>query len=86
MRCVGKRPASRVLWLARHRIRSRIDRSLAEFRTKGEEHTIELEQQLFCIRDAIETEGGPAPFVHREIWDKDFDSRLGPLGGSSADA
>jgi hypothetical protein len=69
-----------VLWLAGRRIRGSIDRSVAELWTKGETRTIEMEQQLSRLRDAIETDGGSAPFVHRAIWDKGFDFRLGPLG------
>lgn len=62
-----------VLWFAGRRLGRSIDRSLAAFWASSESRMAELEKQMSHLRTAIEDEGGPAPFVRRALWDKDFD-------------
>jgi hypothetical protein len=62
-----------VLWFAGRRVRRSVDRSLAEFWASSESQMGELEKELSGLRTGIEDEGGPAPFVLRALWDKDFD-------------
>jgi hypothetical protein len=65
-----------VLWFGRRSIRRAVTAACDEFWAGSDELTSRMRSDLADLRAAIDEEGGPAPFVHRLLWDRDFDPEL----------
>jgi hypothetical protein len=68
-----------VLWFAGGRVRKHVERTVAEIWAKSDQATADLSAALAQLDSDTEAEGGPTPFVHRCLWDEDFDGGLGQL-------
>lgn len=75
-----------MLWFAQRRIGRPIDRSMAAFWASSESRMAELEKMTAQLRTAIDDEDGPAPFVRRALWDKDFDPAFQSLRRSGGES
>lgn len=71
---VGGRGSGRlVLVLVRRRLRRGVEGVVSRFRARAEERISDVERGAEQLRSAVEREGGPGAFVHRTLWDPDFD-------------
>lgn len=68
-----------LLWFGGGRLRRGMERSYSEAWASSEEAVNELAAGLEELRRSITAEGGAAPFVHRALWDDDFDGGLDQL-------
>ncbi|MGY6499856.1 MAG: hypothetical protein ACXIVQ_03015 [Acidimicrobiales bacterium] len=62
-----------VVWFFRRRIRRSLKAGLDEFWPTVDESVASLARDLHALRRVVDAEGGPNPFVHRVLWDDDFD-------------
>jgi hypothetical protein len=80
--CVGVRArglARPLLWFGGGRLRRGMERSYSEAWASSDQAVNELAAGLEELRTSITVEGGAAPFVHRALWDDDFDGGLDRL-------
>lgn len=65
-----------VMWFAGRHVRDRIEATLADLWAGSESRTTGVSSQMVRLHAALAEEGGPAPFVHRVLWDESFDPGL----------
>ncbi|MFV0252648.1 MAG: hypothetical protein ACK5H2_04860 [Beutenbergiaceae bacterium] len=75
----GRGLARLPLWLFRARIRAAVDQALATFWSQTATRMRDLDVALVELTADIDAAGGPAPFLHRALWDSDFTPMSGPL-------
>jgi hypothetical protein len=64
-----------VMLLGGRRLRRYFDRTLQKFWQTAEARTSRAERVLQRLSDAVQHEGGETAFVHRALWDPDFEPR-----------
>lgn len=65
-----------IMWFAGRHFRDRIEATLAEFWAGSDSRMADVGSQMVRLRTAMAMEGGPAPFVHRVLWDESFNPGL----------
>ena len=74
---IGARGIARpLLWATRRRIRRTVKAGLAEFWSTADDNVAAVARDLHTLRQLVENEGGPSPFVHRVLWDDDYDPEV----------